>query len=488
MLLRAKMLIIAMLMAAVIGSSAAADITLPSIFSDHMVLQQNSTPKIWGTAEPGQELTISFNEQEMKVKADANGNWETKVKTGGAGGPYQLQIAGADSKIIYDDVMIGEVWICSGQSNMEWPISKSLNPEIEIAKAKDYPNIRLFTVQHNASPTPLTEFSKAIPWSKCSPETIGDFSATAYFFGRKLNKDLNVPIGLIHVAWGGTRCEAWTEPSALKDIPIVEPLLEHWETADEPNSQHRPGNLFNGMISPLKNVNSSGVIWYQGEANVGRGKQYQSLLPALIKNWRTHLGNDQLPFLIVQLAPYRYETKEPEALAELWDAQLKTHRRVPGTGLVVTHDIGDVKNIHPKNKQEVGRRLALWALAKQYNKRLPEEEQEFVYCGPLYESLSVLENKAIITFDHSDGGLKSRDDVALTGFTVCGEDKVFHPAVATIMGDRVELVSDKVLVPVAVRFGWDDSAELNLVNDAGLPASPFRTDDFELLSEENFFN
>ncbi len=409
------------------------DISLPKIFSDHMVLQRNSSVKIWGTAEPEQKLVITFNKREIRFQANANGEWSTSILTPDAGGPYELQIADAagEPKVIFTDVMVGEVWICSGQSNMEWPMTKILNPETEIELAKNYPNLRLFTVAHSASPQKLEDFTNATPWTVCSPDTVKSFSATAYFFGRELSKELNnIPIGLINTSWGGTRCEAWTSRSAMDKVQELAPLLRSWDEKDDLLSKDRPSNLFNGMIAPLTQFKIRGVIWYQGEANNGRGHQYAKLFPTLINDWRKRFSNDELPFYFVQLAPFRYRNQPagPAALAEVWDAQLKTLKTVPNTGMVVTTDIGNVENIHPKNKQEVGRRLAVIALAKSLQRHVARggSRESMVDSGPIYESMSIVGNRIRITFGHAKGLRKRFEDRDLSQFLICGEDKEFR--------------------------------------------------------------
>ncbi len=464
-----------------------ADISLAKIFSDHMVLQRNSTVKVWGTADPGDKLVLKFNDTTTNPTVDPGGRWSTVIKTPDAGGPYVLEVSteAGEPKIVINDVMVGEVWICSGQSNMNWPVSKSLNADTEIEMAKAYPEIRLFTVEPYASASPTSDFNKTSPWDCCSQESVRGFSATAYFFARELSKRLDMPIGLIHVSWGGTRCEAWTSRPAMDAVEELAPLLRQWDENDDPTSRHRPSNLYNGMIAPLTGFSFRGVIWYQGEANVGRGWQYGTLFPTMIDNWRKDLGKGKkFPFYFVQLAPFRYNGKSPQALPEVWDAQLKTFNQVENTGIVVTTDIGDPADIHPKNKQEVGRRLALWALKSTYDSELDEEKKVKQCSGPIYESISTNANQIRVTFKHAEGGLVARNDAELTHFSICGEDKVFHPAQAAIDGESVIVSSDKVEKPIAVRFGWDDTASPNLFNKDFLPASPFRSDDFELESKD----
>lgn len=467
------------------------DISLPKIFSDHMVLQQKSAVKIWGQAEPGQKLVLTFIDKQTTLQANAVGQWSTLIRTPEAGGPFELEIAdqSGEPKVVFTDVMVGEVWICSGQSNMEWPLTGVLNPETEIEQARNYPNLRLFTVDHSPSPQPLEDFINVTPWSVCTPEAVKSFSAAAYFFGRELSKELgDIPVGLINSSWGGTRCEAWTSRDAMDDVEDLAPLLRYWDENDDTASQHRPANLFNGMIAPLTQFEIRGAIWYQGEANHGRGHQYATLFPTMIEDWRTAFGVGDFPFYFVQLAPFRYKNQPASALAEIWDAQLKTLKSVNNTGMVVTTDIGNIDNIHPANKQEVGRRLALIALANIYQDQLPNGKQDLIASGPIYESMSTNQDQIRLTFEHVGKGLRKRfDDEELRDFTICGDDRQFVPANAIIESDVVIVSSPEVKQPIAVRFGWSDTAEPNLVNSAGLPASPFRTDDFPLESIDRSF-
>ncbi len=274
----------------------------------------------------------------------------------------------------------------------------------------------------------------------------------------------------------------------MDQVESLAPLLRHWNENDDPISQDRPANLFNGMIAPMTRFQIRGVIWYQGESNNGRGAQYATLFPTLIENWRNEFSSGEFPFLFVQLAPFRYKDNPPTDLPEIWDAQLRTYKTVPNTGMVVTTDVGDLADINPKNKQAVGRRLALFALAKAYKAQLPEEKQSFAYCGPIYESKSINGNRIRITFQQTANGLRKRNpNEDLTYFTICGEDGHFVPATATIEGDTVVVSSTEVPHPIEVRFGWTDTAQPNLCNSEGLPASPFRTDNFPLESANKSF-
>lgn len=467
-------------------ASCCGDITLPKIFSDHMVLQRNSAVTIWGMAEPAQKLVITLADHKSTATADPSGHWSVLVETAAAGGPYELAVAAesGEPRVVFSDVFFGEVWLCSGQSNMEWSMKKILNSNSEIEQAKNYPNLRLFTVTHQSSPTPLQDFSKVESWRECSADSVQEFSAVAYFFGRELSRELaGIPIGLIDSSWGGTPAEAWISRPTLESQMALAPLLEHWDKINLPNNHVNPANLYNGMLAPLTRFRIRGAIWYQGEANNGRGEQYGTLLPALISDWRNTFSDAEMPFYFVQLAPFRYQDQPTNALPEIWDAQLKTLKSVAHTGMVVTTDIGETDNIHPKNKQEVGRRLAKIALADVYRLELPQEQQAAVSCSPIYKSHTVESNRIRLIFEHVGEGLGNRlPESPLTDFQICGEDRNFVPAIAEIQGNQVIVSSAKIENPIAVRFGWTDTSEPNLINSAGLPASPFRTDDFPLES------
>ena len=470
---------------------AFADIVLPKIFCDHMVIQRNSKVPVWGKAKPGQALSVMFGNAHHQAVADHEGNWEITLSTKDAGGPFQIEIKAnaSDATVLVTDVMVGDVWLCSGQSNMEWPVSKALNATAEIEQAKDFPALRFFTVEHSVAAKPLAEFERTRPWQVCSPDSVADFSAVAYSFGRELeNKLRDVPIGLIDSTWRGTPCEAWASMATLESKDSLKPLLEYWKQSGQPNSQRRPAVLFNGMIAPLQRFPVRGVIWYQGESNVGRGKQYATLFPALIADWRLHFSQPELPFLFVQLPPFRYQTETPEALPEIWDAQLKTLRTVPMTRMVTTSDVGDVQNLHPENKQEVGRRLALAALGSIYLNALPVSKRLPDYEGPIYDSMEVAGSRVRVKFNGAESGLMVREEKQeLNCFQICSADGKFVPAGAKIVDGFVEVSAAEVSQPVAVRYCWEDTAVPNLVNGVGLPASPFRTDDFPLASESRDF-
>ncbi len=512
---------------AVLGTVvAAAELKLPAVIGNNMVLQQGRAVPIWGWTEPGQTVTVSAGGTTLTAKAGQDGRWQVVLPAMEPGGPMEIVLKDSSASRTIKNVLVGEVWLASGQSNMASTVRRSANPDEEIAAA-DWPKIRLFGVARVVAETPQADCIGR--WYECRPETVADFSAVAYYFGRELHKQLGVPIGLVASAWGATPAEAWTSREALEAEPLLKPLLvqwdkmvadwpkidaqftkryaqklKHWEAAvpkaqphkkpsppPPPNrsakSSHRPANLYNAMIAPLTRYPIRGAIWYQGESNVTRAWQYRTLLPLMIRDWRSAWGQGDFPFGLVQVAPFRYELDlnfpdvHPAWCAELREAQALVLKTLPNTGMAVTMDIGDVADIHPKNKQEVGRRLALWALAAVYRR-------DIVYCGPMYESMAVEGNKIRIRFTHTGSGLTTRHGKPPNEFTIAGEDQNFHPAAAAIDGDTVLVSSSEVPRPVAVRFAWRDAAVPNLANKEGLPAAPFRTDQWKLLTEQCVLN
>lgn len=450
---------------------AAAAVKLPAVFGDDMVLQRGRPVPVWGWADKDEEVAVSIAGQTLTTKADENGRWKVTLDKLDVGPPLTMTIKDSSgSTLVFHDVLVGEVWLCSGQSNMVWGLAASNNGRQEIAKA-DYPSIRLFYIPEVKALTPAEDVNGR--WVPCSPKNIvkvgrGSFSAVAYFFGRQLHKELGVPVGLIQSSWGGTPAEFWTSRKALGENPALKSLI---------HTRRDSSSLYNGMIAPLIPYAIRGAIWYQGESNVNRAHQYRTLFPAMIANWRADWGQGDFPFGFVQLAPYRYGNRDPKYCAELRDAQLMTLNSVPNTGMAVTMDIGNVKNIHPRNKQDVGKRLALWAAAKVYGR-------DVVYSGPIYKSMAVEGDKIRIRFDHVDGGPIASDGKPLVDFTIAGADKKFVPATAEIDGDSILVHADGVDRPVAVRYAWRDDATPNLANKAGLPASPFRTDKWKGVTEK----
>lgn len=470
-----------------------AELKVHALFSDHMVLQADLACPVWGTAEPGEEVTVSIAGQKKTAKAGGDGKWSVKLDPLHAGGPHELAIA-ARTTVKIEDVLVGEVWICSGQSNMEFTVKGSINSAEEIAKA-DFPKIRHFLVPKRQEQSPVADVQGK--WQVCNPETVAGFTAVGYYFGRELHQNLQIPIGLIHTSWGGTQAEVWTSHRTLESSEILKPIVEasakrledyekkmagYKESVEKakaegkpvPKAPNKPMNascLYNGMIANLVPYGIRGTIWYQGESNAGNAKLYQTLFPAMIRNWREDWGQGEFPFGFVQLANYMARKEQPSESnwAALREAQTMT-LALQNTGMAVIIDIGDAKDIHPKNKQDVGRRLALWAEAQVYGKTL-------VYSGPIYESMKVEDRTVSLTFKHAGGGLVAKGE-KLTGFALAGEDRVFHWADAKADGKTVTLSCEQVAKPVAVRYGWADNPDCNLYNKEGLPASPFRTDEW----------
>lgn len=666
--------LVVVLFSTTIYCSNTAKVEIPSVFSDNMVLQQKTDAAFWGKAIPDAVVKINASwGKSVTTKVNKDSSWSTKIKTPKAGGPYEVKVQIGDSIITYKNVLIGEVWVCSGQSNMEmplegWPNTPINNSEIEIQNA-NYPNIRLFSIPRKISDRP--EFTtNSDKWAECTPKLAAKFSATAYFFGRKLNKELNVPIGLIFTSWGGTPVEAWTSSKYISQIPEYKTVVENlkqarteidilnkwleqfpvinvnvledsvrfknlsfndetcslpnfndavwhemnlpilWEGAEigefdgvvwfrkkvqipaswintdlvvelgpiddmdityvngkqvgsyestgfyaqkriydipkelvidsiltiavrvvdngggggmwgkkddmklhqkngseiislagnwkflpvaefENNSFHVfgvenvayfnrpkvsisigpnvPTMLYNGMIAPIVHFGIRGAIWYQGEANVPNGNMYETLFSLMIKNWREDWNEGNFPFYYAQISPYDYGENSKSYIVR--EAQLKT-LSVPKTGMAVTSDIGDVTNIHPANKQDVGDRLALWALAKDYHKKV-------VYSGPIYKKVEVKGNSMVITFDYADGGLVFKDKNGESNFLISGSDKVFKKADVKVNGKKLILSNAGISAPAAVRYLWSNTEESTLFNKAGLPASCFRTDNWE---------
>ena len=500
-----------------------AEVTMPSIWGSGLVIQRDMPVTVWGWAEPGEPVTVTLASNSSSVKAGEDGAWITSLPSMKAGGPFVMTVQGKNTLEI-NDILVGEVWLCSGQSNMQWSIGAAQNAAVEVAAA-DYPEIRLFHIPRVTAGTPQNNVDAQ--WRHCTPDnTTASFSAVAYFFGRELYCELGVPIGLINSSWGGTRIEPWTPPVGFAAVPSLSDFVTRIEKANtdyksavagmpdkyrtwekgarkelkkgdgvgnppawphhELNRHTQPTGLYNAMIHPIVPFAIRGAIWYQGESNRMDGYIYRDKMEALIKGWRTVFQNPGFAFYYVQLAPYRYRASgrpqnrlndlHPYALPVIWDAQ-RDALDISGTGMAVTTDIATVDDIHPRNKQDVGYRLALWALAKNYGRSNIE------YSGPLYKSMSVRAGKAVLTFDHVGDGLSTNDGEVPSWFQIAGSDRRFYPADAKIEGGMIEVSNDRVSQPVAVRFGWHEEAMPNLINSAGLPASPFRTDDWEYWME-----
>jgi len=474
---------------------AAAELLPNRLFSDHAVLQQDAAVPVWGTAAPGENVTVSFQDQTRHTVADKSGEWMVKLDPLREGTTGTLTMAGTNT-VVASDVLVGEVWLCSGQSNMAWKVARVRNAEAEIAAAND-PRIRMFLVETNYQHEP----QKACrgKWIVCSPQTAGSFSAAAYFFGRELNKELGRPIGLVVSSVGGTTIQTWSSQEALGALPEFPAFKEQAERAkaelaaqstDLTTSQDRRmrrealvakknafllGGLFNGMINPLVPYAIRGAIWYQGEANSRRFQErYDEFLEALISDWRGRWQMD-FPFAWVQLPEYRDPQKDP-GKDEDWAAMRESMRnalRIPHTGMAVTLGLGQASELHPPDKQEVGRRLALWALNEIYGRK------EFPASGPLPAHHEIKDGRIVVTFTHADGGLVAKNG-KLEGFAICGEDRKWEWADADIAGNTITASSPKVPNPVALRYAWADNPKFSLYNAMGLPASPFRTDDFPI--------
>lgn len=460
---------------------ARADVKLPAIFGDHMVLQRDQKNKVWGWADPGEKITVTIQNQTKTAAAGSDGSWHVMLDPLPVGGPYTLTVKG-ENTVTFQDVLAGEVWICSGQSNMQFGVGGAVNGDLEILAA-NFPGIRLITVPNRGTQEPQKDFHGK--WVLCSPRTVGGFTAVGFFFGRQLHQTLGVPVGLINDSWGGSACEAWIPRETLAADPEYKPLMEHWERiekehekdnkahANEMRGNARPGNIFNGVLLPTIGYGIKGVVWYQGESNAGRAYQYRDLFPLMINTWRKLWGQGDFPFYWVQLADFMAEKAEPaeSGWAELREAQTMT-LKLPNTGQAVIIDVGEGKDIHPQNKRDVAMRLARWALAKDYGVKVP-------YQSPTYKAMKKEGNKIVLTFDHVDGGFRPFDVNEPRGFAIAGADRKFHNARAKILGrDKVEVWSDKVSDPAAVRYAWADNPVCNLYDAVGLPVTPFRTDDW----------
>jgi len=535
-----KQLLISLVTALAFASSARAEVKPNALFSDNAVLQQNASVPVWGTAKEGEKVTVTLDGQAETTVAKG-GKWMVRLKPHKAGGPFTLTIAG-ENTVTVNNVLVGEVWVCSGQSNMAFGFAGCANAATETPLA-NYPKLRRFYVNNGGALTPQTELQKG-EWVECSPATVGGFSAVGYFFGRDIHKATGAPVGMIHSSVGGTPAQAWTSLAGLEKDPelhgYVEAVrkmeadrdaaaakypqelaafpakLKEWEeTVEKPYQQALkdwksetekskaagkplppmpkpatpkpwppalpglvnaragfPATLFNGKIAPLIPYAIKGVIWYQGESNSGAGKEYRTLFLRMISDWREKWGEGDFPFLFVQIAPCN------RMMPELREAQFLTWKKTPNTAMAVTTDVGEANDIHPKQKEPVGARLALAARALAYGEKIE-------YSGPEYDSFKVDQNRVVLSFKHVGGGLVAKDG-PLKGFTIAGpppppsrgavHPSIFVPAKAEIKGDTVVVSSDQVPLPVAVRYGWTDVPDGNLWNKEGLPASPFRTD------------
>ena len=479
---------------------ARAELQLPALFSDNMVLQQGVPVTLWGWADDGDVVTVQFRGQKISATAH-NLKWSLKLRALKAGGPDTLTISTKTQTRQLTNVLVGEVWVCSGQSNMEWPLSRAFQAESEVAAATNT-LIRLFHVPKAKSDSPTVKIKKTA-WQLCSPEAAKGFSAVGYYFGRDLQAARKVPVGLIESDWGGSPAEVWMSREALEINPRYQTeILDSYSIAEKnyrealvayeiekaeaaknnqdfkkrsPGLGWKPSELYNGMIAPLIPYAIKGAIWYQGESNAGLAEQYRTLYPDMIRNWRRDWSQGDFTFLAVQLAPWMAIQPQPKesAWAELREAQFLATQVLPKVGMAVITDIGDEKDIHPTKKAPVGARLALAARAIAYGEKIE-------FSGPIYHDMKAADGKIILRFDHVGKGLEARAG-ELKGFAICGEDGKFVWAKAEIMPDNTVAVSSaEVTKPVAVRFGWADYPVVNFWNKDGLPASPFRTDNLPL--------
>jgi sialate O-acetylesterase len=493
---------------------ALADVRLPAIFTDHMVLQQGQKNRVWGSADPGEDVIITIAGQRQTAKANEKGKWQVTLDALPVGGPHTLSITGKN-KLAVEDVLVGEVWICSGQSNMQWEVRQANDGDLE-AKTAKYPKIRLISVPQVGTQEPQDDFRGK--WEVCTPETAATFSAVGYFFGRQLQQTLDVPIGLIDDAWGGSSCEAWVRRDLLEKDGKYTKLMADWvqrektydadkakadyekQLADfrdaaakakaegKPAPQQprpapnpltgnaRPGNIYNGVLKPTIGYGIRGVIWYQGESNAGRAYQYRDLFPLMIQSWRDEWQIGDFSFYWVQLADFLPEKSEPgdSSWAELREAQTMTMSKLPKTGEAVIIDLGEGRDIHPRNKQDVAKRLARWALARDYGM------SNVPYHSPQYKSMEKQGNKIVLSIDHVGSGLYTFDTQNPIGFAIAGSDQKFVWADAKLVGnDKIEVSSNKVAEPAAVRYAWADNPVCNVYSREGLPLTPFRTDDWK---------
>lgn len=514
-----------------LAATAHAELKLPAIIGDNMVLQQKQTNPIWGWDNPGTEVTVKFGDQSRSAKADSSGYWKVKLDPVSASSkPATLSIKGSTAKEV-KNVLVGEVWLCSGQSNMGFSVNRTWDADLDMAQAR-FPQIRLITVPNVGTQEIQKDFKGA--WEECSPETVGTFSAVGYHFGQWVHRTLGVPVGLIDNAWGGSAAEAWVRRDVLEKDKRFTALIARWQQTEatytqatfdqqiaeydtrlaawsdarkkaaqekqlfttlpprKPTNpltgQHRPGNLYAGCLSPIIGYGIKGCIWYQGESNASRAHEYRYLFPLMIQHWREEWKQGDFPFYWVQLADFRDEKPEPveSDWAELREAQTLS-MKLPNTGQCVITDLGEANDIHPMDKQHVAARLVRWALAKDYGVKIP-------YASPQYREMNIEGNKVVLTFDNAETGLRVKDTDEIKGFAICGEDRHWVWAKATILpdtqqsprtprGNQIEVSSPEVSKPVAVRYAWADNPVCNVFSAEGLPLTPFRTDDFPMITD-----
>ncbi|MFO1450111.1 MAG: sialate O-acetylesterase [Opitutaceae bacterium] len=509
-----KIVRLSLLCAFLLSPLLRAELKLPAIIGDHMVLQQKQANPIWGWDTPGTAISVTFAGQVYSAKAGGDGRWQVKLAAAPANpSPQTLKIAGSTTRVV-QDVLVGEVWMCSGQSNMAWSLGQTYTGDIEGAASR-HPLIRLISVPQVGTQELQSDFKGA--WEAATPESVKGFSAVGFLYGRYLHEILGVPVGLIDNAWGGSAAEAWIRRTTLDQEARLKGLMEStvkretqllsaegkaefeasvakWEAAAaaakaekkpapaRPQSwltgNSRPGNIFAGVVNPTLGYGMKGVIWYQGESNASRAVEYAELFPFMITEWRKEWGQGDFSFYWVQLADFKAYKEVPgeSDWAELREAQTKT-LALPNTGQAVIIDLGEARDIHPRNKYDVASRLVRWALVKDYGLKFP-------YRSPEYKSVEFAENRAVVTLDCFGGTLRAFDVPEVKGFALCGADRVWHWATGKIIApNQVELTASGVTAPVAVRYAWSDNPVCNLYSTDGLPVTPFRTDTFELTTK-----
>lgn len=465
-----KSKIISLIIAFFVFGVLQAQLKVAPILSSNMVLQRNAEVKIWGSANPGEKITVKvgWSKETVKFVTNSNGDWLVKVKTTEAGGPYIVKISSSKESIIIQNILLGEVWLCSGQSNMEMPVlgynNQPVNGAVDALLDADNDNIRLFKMKLKASETPQSLCGG--DWVAANAETVGKFSAVGYFYAKLLQKKLNVPIGMIFSAWGGTRIEAWMSKETIVKYPIAYAL----STAKKVDNQNQAAHLYNGMIAPITNYVLKGAIWYQGESNVENPNEYAALMSGLVENWRNDFGVGQFPFYFVQIAAHPYGWINQKLPPILRDQQTKASLSIPNVGMVSAIDIGEEKSIHPADKQTVSKRLANWALSETYGlKGIP-------YKSPVYKSMEIKDTLALIAFDNAELGL-STFGKEVECFEIAGKDSVFYPATMKILKDRLQVWSNRVKEPTAVRYAYSCFPKTKgfLLSTAGLPVLPFNS-------------
>ncbi len=493
----------AILSSALLSSSAVADVSLPNIFSDHMILQRRQPNRVWGKASPGEKVVVSIGDQSHAATAGADGAWQVTLAPLETGEPRKLVAKGQASEVSISDVLVGEVWICAGQSNMEFSLSGAYDSDLETAAA-NRPEIRTINFPNVGSQTPIWSHQNA-RWIVCTPQSVRAFTAVGYFFARQIHESLGVPVGLVNNSWAGSRAEAWVPRNYFDGKENLLPIVARYDafakelaeleakgqlSPDEQrharqlrtdvNGDDRPANAYNGIVASHTGYGIRGALWYQGEGNTPRAYQYRELFPLVIESWRKEWGQGDFPFYWVQLPNYQAEKPAPSdsEWAELREAQTLTLAKLPNTGEAVTIDLGDGANLHPPNKRDVGLRLARWALARDYG-------FDIAYQSPAYRSMRVDGDKVILTFDHVTGRLRTLTSPIPCGFAIAGKDRKFVWAAATLNRDgTITVSSDKVPSPVAVRYAWADNPACNVYDGAKLPLTPFRTDEWPGLTDE----